>query len=115
MKSKRIILIVCLFIIGCFTIYNELNMDNKNGHSGMYIVSLETNKDYGILRTDYMWKDINEVHNFMSLFKQIHNTFISIDYFASLLDKNKICKVDSKKYKVVKVFSNNKYAIYQIK
>jgi hypothetical protein len=81
----------------------------------MYIVSLETNKNYGILKTDYIWKDLNEVHNFMSLFKQIHNTFISMDYFTKLIINNDVCKVDSYKYKVVKIFSNNKYAIYQIK
>lgn len=114
MKSKRIILIVCLFIIGCFTIYNELNTYNRL-HKGMYIVSLETNKNYGILKTNYIWKDINEVHNFMSLFKQIHNTFISMDYFTTLIINNDVCKVDSYKYKVDKIFSNNKYAIYIIK
>lgn len=114
MKSKRIILIVCLFIIGCFTIYNEFNTYNRL-HKGMYIVSLETNKNYGILKTDYIWKDLNEVHNFMSLFKQIHNTFISMDYFTTLILSQDVCKVDSYKYKVVKIFSNNKYAIYRIK
>ena len=115
MKNRRIILIVCLFIIGCFTIYNELNMDNRNGHSGMYIVSLETDKNYGVLKTKYMFKGITDVHNFMSLFDKIHNTFISMDYFVSLIEDKKICKVESKKYKVVKIFSNNKYAIYRIK
>lgn len=114
MKNRRIILIVCLFIIGCFTIYNELNTYNKL-HKGLYIVSLETNKNYGVLKTNYIWKDLNEVHNFMSLFKQIHNSFISMDYFATLINNEDVCKVDSYKYKVVKIFSNNKYAIYQIK
>ena len=114
MKSKRIILIVCLFIIVCFTIYNELNTYNKL-HKGLYIVSLETNKDYGVLKTNYIWKDLNEIHNFMSLFKQIHNTFISIDYFTKLIINKNVCEVNSYKYKVDKIFSNNKYAIYQIK
>ena len=114
MKNRRIILIVCLFIIGCFTIYNELNTYNKL-HKGLYIVSLETDKNYGVLKTNYIWKDLNEVHKFMSLFNQIHNSFISMDYFTKLIINDDVCKVDSYKYKVVKIFSNNKYAIYQIK
>ncbi len=69
---------------------------------------------FTVLKTSYIWKDLNEVHKFMSLFKQIHNTVISMDYFTKLIDDEHVCKVDSYKYTVVKIFSNNKYAIYQI-
>jgi hypothetical protein len=51
----------------------------------------------------------------MSLFKQIHNTFISMDYFTTLINNDDVCQVGPYKYKVVKIFSNNKYAIYKIK
>ena len=112
--NNRIMIIICLFIIGFFTIYNEFNIHNKL-HKGAYIVSLETNKNYSVLKTYYIWKDLDQIHHFMSLFNQIYNTFISMDYLSELLENNYVCKVDGYKYKVDKIFSNNKYAIYIIK
>lgn len=107
-------IVIIVAVLATF-IFSAIDKAKAEHTAPVYVITLETDIEHKVLKFGYVFKELNDIHHLMNIFKHDQSGgIITNQLFKTYLEYGWICEVPLEFYNVILISKHDFYDVYEV-